>query len=339
MSKTTELPVDYSRPHQKSIDNPDLVTVLCPTRSRPDYLKSMISSLDNFAAVKELIDLWVLVDEDDRDTLALIETEWDTTIGINISWCVQKRPVTLADGLNSLWKKSSNGGIYVYISDHYRMMTPHWDVRLRDVFKTIPNDRFQVVQIEDELRESDDLIIWAISAEWANATGRFVPPYFPYWFIDMWIDHVATMVGRKVHAGIKVRPINEEAVGTHALWNLAYWMEYFHKLLFERVDEVDALLSAIYGPGTIDFEAAKTKAEMPMSHYEKWASTKIDQNKMSQIEQKYSGERNDPDARYLVAEEIARRYMDQMEPRIKKFTLARQLDLKQNLLKSSLGYE
>ncbi len=314
----------YIELHTKAIYDPDLITVLCPTRSRPEMLKQTIFSFDKLAIQSEKVDFWLLIDEDDTETLALIDGGELDGIGIKLSYHVGERPITLADGLNKLWQVSSNGGIYVYMSDHYQMLTDGWDAELRDTFNLGPEDRCQVVQIEDTLRGSDDLILWALSAEWVNIVGRFVPPYFPYWFIDMWIDHVAKMLDRKVGNSIFVKPINQGPVGTTRLWHLGYWYRFFQLLLFERMSEVETILHRIHGEDLIGYEKSKVNVESHLQQYEKWAASRIDENKIAQIESEHSREKSEPSELYMNAFKSAHQYFLEAQPQFEQFTQKRQ---------------
>ncbi len=317
---------NYTKLRPKPIDDPDLITVLCPTRSRPELLIKTITSFDKFTINKDKVEFWLLIDEDDLDTHSLIHGDLLDDIDIKLSYHIGERPITLADGLNKLWQVAANGGIYFYMSDHYQMLTAGWDIKLREIFKLGPKDRLQVVQINDEARESSDTIFWALSAEWANIVGRFVPPYFPFWFIDMWIDHVSIILDRKVESDIFVKSTNQGPIGTTRLWHLGYWYRLYQVLLFERMQEVEIILEAIYKKNPIGYETAKLGIERRFQEYDEWARSMIDGKKIAKIESDHSGERNTPNGLYLKAFQSAHQYFLKVQPEFKQFNLRKTQD-------------
>ena len=61
----------------KPTDHVDLINVLILTRERPEKLVRAIKSLENHAADKDNVELWIYVDDDDSVTHALIDSSWD----------------------------------------------------------------------------------------------------------------------------------------------------------------------------------------------------------------------------------------------------------------------
>ena len=325
----------------KPIDDPNFISVVLLTRGRPEILKKSISSLEENTSNKDLVDLWILADDDDTATLNLRESAWNQTIGLPIHWLVGERPPTLNAGLNKVWQLSTNAGIYLHYSDHYLMMTPGWDNLLRRTYDNGPNDRLSVAQIQDASRNSNDLVLWAESAEWANTIGRIVPPYFPYWFGDMWMDCVTTLVQRQVMTTIHMWNMKGKNSGhhgkhqTHSMWNLPFWMRYYNLLLIERIEEAEKILTAIHGAGTEAYRQARAVMETKLQMYEAQA-TAYDEKRMIQIEKFYSAEKGPPNERYLRSERNAKKHLQVLMPKIKKEKIRRILIYKQQYIENSL---
>ncbi len=307
----------------KPIDDPDLITILCPTRGRPDQLRKVAASLDDMSNEKSLVDLCVMVDDDDEATLTLVNSDWTKQFGIQISIYVSKRPTTLAEGLNDLWKNSSNGGIYAHFTDDYTMLTPGWDSRLRYIYDNGPDDRLMVSKIRDATRNPEEFVLWAKSAEWINAVGRFVPGYFPFWFTDAWIDEVAKLVGRMVDSGISMLPMEEVDIGTHNMWNLHFWFRYYQYLLCERTVEAQYLLAIIHGIDTDSYRQALSKMEQVLEEIDGKEPFTIDQ--LRRMENFNTLEKNPPHERYLRAEKAARERLIELAPEIKRQAAKRAL--------------
>lgn len=317
---------NYTITRAKPIDEPDLITVLCPTRSRPELLDKAVALIDRHTSRKDQVNICLLVDNDDLPTCSLIHSGWSEKFDIKVSCLIDDPTITLGDGLNKLWQSAPNGGIYVYMGDDHQMLTSNWDLTLRDTFDSGPKDRCLIAQIRDLRRTSEDLIIWAVTAEWLNTIGRFVPPYFPFWFIDMWVDHVSIMAGRKVKSGIEMESVGGEGHGTQNLWNLAYWYRFFHLLLFERVQEAHKILHNTGKNPTAAHSQTGLLAEHHLQNYENWAMSQIDERKLSQVQRDNLSGDSQPDERSKIAVALAHEYFQSVWPQIQKFGETRQID-------------
>ena len=310
----------YTLTKAKTIDDPDLITILCPTRSRPKLLDKAVDLIDKHTSRKDQVNMWLLVDNDDLQTCTLIQSGWSEKFGIKVSYLIDDPTITLGDGLNRLWQAASNGGIYMYMGDDHQMTTSNWDVTLRETFNSGPEDRFLIAQISDLHRDSDDLTIWAVTAEWLNKIGRFVPPYFPFWFIDMWVDHVSIMAGRKVMSGIQMKSAGGGGHGTQNLWNLRYWYRFFHLLLFERVQEVEKILHEIGRQTPTSYSQMALLAERHLQHYENWALSQISERHLLQVQGENLQGDAQPDERSKNAITFAHQYFQSVWPEIEKFS-------------------
>lgn len=332
---TDEWPIGYNTFHSKQIDNPDFITILCATRGRPDILKLAITSFDQTTFNKDLVDIWLLVDDDDSPTLEFLESGWPESVGLSMNWIVGERPRTLSAGLNALWRAASNAGVYLATADDHIMLTPGWDAHLRKIFNDGPDDRHLVAQITEVTRESDDLILWANSAEWSNTVGRLIPPYFPFWFWDMWIDQVSIMAGRKVQANVDMRPHSDEIAATGNMGNLKFWWDYFNLLFFERAKEAELLLAAIHGAGTDAYREALRATDHSRRFYEAEAANRPDENSVARIQALFSDKTKRRSKRLLLAEVDARLHLNMVKPEIHQSKMNRLLKYKQEALEDS----
>ncbi|MCD6074414.1 MAG: hypothetical protein K0Q70_1297 [Rhodospirillales bacterium] len=250
-----------------------------------------------------------MLDDDDAIMLDFIKSESLTAGSIRIEWSVAPRPPTLSAGLNRLWHSAKPAGIYLQTWDDYVMTTPAWDSRLREIFAALPDDRLAVVKIIDAARSSDDLILWAMSGEWANIAGQYMPPYFPFWFCDMWVDHVSSMAGRQIRSDVSARPIVQGVSPTMSMWNLPFWMRYYYALHDERVSEADKILKHIHGADLLEYLLARKDMELRAQHYLRMIESMLDEQRLRLIERRFSGDTpRPPDERYLRAETMARRH-------------------------------
>jgi hypothetical protein len=293
------------RPRQPSLDR---IVVLMPTRKRPDLVRRSIESFEASTEDRERTEIWVMVDDDDALTLDFIRSGW--TSRLKVEWSVGPRPACLSAGINDLWKASTLADIYVHVPDDHFVETPAWDTAVRRTFAQGPADRLVVAQIEVAERP-DELLCWASSAEWTRITGRFMPPYFPFWFTDLWTNYVSAMAGRQARSGVVVRPIEPDAQPTTAMWNLPFWMRFFHTLHEERVAEAEAILVAIHGSNAAAYAEARADMDARALQCESITAGLLDDEKLRVIERRYSNGRSEPDDRALRAEAAARTHLQQ----------------------------
>ncbi len=313
----------------KPVDDPERIVVLTPTRKRPEHLRRSVASLNAMAGGHAQIEQWLLVDDDDIETLALVNSDWIHELKITLKHHVAPRPTTLTEGINNLWYQSSNAGIYLVVTDDYEMLSDGWDEMLRDVYRTGPEARLMICKLRDATRPAEDFVLWAASAEWVNAVGRFLPDYFPFWYADAWTEQVALLAGRMIDPGINLAPFDEMDIGTHGMWNLPFWHRYFDYFMCESIEEAKYLLSLIHGAETNLYSQS-------LSHLEE-ALLELDQKQvftdvqLLRMEKFNSSETGPPTDRYLKAEAKAAQRLAALTPEIKEYLNKRTLEYKRQL--------
>ena len=70
------------------------------------------------------------------------------------------------------------------------------------------------------------------------------PLYFPHWFPDTWVDHVARMAGRHAKLPIVMYPIRGKG-RTKLMRNLPFWTRFFQLTLPEREEAARKLIATI----------------------------------------------------------------------------------------------
>ena len=245
----------------KPIDNPDHISLLLPTRGRPVMLQNLFDSIKETTLDKRLIDLWVYVDEDDELTRSFIDSKVWIKYGFDINWIVEEK-LNVGPGQldNELWKKcAANSGIYMGLADDYIFVTKHWDEVVRQAFRRYP-DRILLAYPEDPVAPGVVTFV-ILSAEWLNISGRLFPEYFPFWFVDAWIDQVAQMIQRKVKLDMRMEPQGGKGK-TQGMKNLVFWDRFFDNMLDERINEADALRRAIYPPESQEYQKSVQEAQV-----------------------------------------------------------------------------
>jgi tetratricopeptide (TPR) repeat protein len=243
----------------KPVANPDHVCVLIPTRGRPDGLRSVFANFRDTVAVKELLDIWLYVDDDDEVTLEYIESGAWRDCGCAVNWHVAPAKNSMGEMFNELWQCStSNAGIYFPFLDDYLIVTPGWDELLRSCFNRSP-DGIALGYAIDPTAQAHQIILPIASAAWLNVMGYFISDRFYYWFGDMWLDEVAQMVDRKTLIPIRVHAPAGKGK-TPRMRNLPFWCNYFFATLEERFAEACRILEEIHAGDPQGLQAARERA-------------------------------------------------------------------------------
>lgn len=230
----------------KGISDKNKISMLMPTRGRPEKLDAALRQFDATVHHHHLFDAWIYVDEDDGITREYIDSGCWKNMGYKVNWVIKPGTLTIGQMCNTLWQQcTTNSGIYLPFVDDYAMQTPCWDDILRSTFDQFP-DRIGLAHIPDTNNDHDDVTILALSAEWLNAVGYVLTEYFVTWYDDIWLGEISKMVGRI----IKV-PIVVEASGGRGnsprLRNLKFWNHFYMNLLDERIDAANRIYEIITG--------------------------------------------------------------------------------------------
>ena len=300
----------------KPTDHVDLINVLILTRERPEKLVRAIKSLENHAADKDNVELWIYVDDDDSVTHALIDSSWDNDIGFRIHWHIGTRLITHGDGFSEIWQISSNAGFYLGFADDYEVTTPSWDYIIRESFRNLPSDRIAVGYLSDPLVPEGSMTVMVATTEWVNQVGHFVVPHFPYWFGDKWLQQIAEMVDRKYYIPVDLYPLDGKKGKTYRLWDLSFWTRFFHLLLAERVGTARWIIGELTDDNSIARKQAIEFMYEKIEEYEEEAENEPSTDKQLAHQLAFTAEGNDKNKTYLLALHRAQEHLEAMTPHI-----------------------
>ncbi|MDB9518284.1 hypothetical protein PN466_15155 [Roseofilum reptotaenium CS-1145] len=229
----------------KPIDNPQHISILFPTRNRTHYLDNLFDSLEENTGKKELVDIWIYVDHDDLVTIDYLESGVKEKYSFAIHYVVGDRTVSQGEMSNILREKCTiHPGIYGIGGDKLLFITPGWDKLIREEFNKYP-DRIAFVSVTDSHHGEHFGAYGFLSAEWLNQTGEFLTEYFPAWGGDLWINQIASMIGRNIQLDIKI-DLQGGKGKTARLRNWLFWKRFFNDTLMERVEQAEQLRRVIY---------------------------------------------------------------------------------------------
>lgn len=188
VDETTTNPIHSPLP---PIPNP-LISLLTPSRGRPNDLADMMHSAISTASDPSAIEFCVVVDTDDPT--------WSAYISV-----ISAQPnIRYADGsttMSDLWNHAfaiSTGSILMVCADDLRFRTVGWDALVRTALSYYP-DEIVLVYGSDGIADQRMATHPFVPRRWAEVIGRFSPPYFVSDYVDLWMHEVAKGINRDVY--------------------------------------------------------------------------------------------------------------------------------------------
>jgi hypothetical protein len=162
-----------------------MISLLVPTRKRPERLRVMIDSVKRTANVMPQILCYLTPDDESYNWADYAPTQF--IVGPRL---------TMSDLWNALIPYAS-GDIFMLCADDVIFRTPGWDVEVEKTFQAVP-DKILLAFCDDGGPSGKTFSsLPFISRRWVEVVGYFTGPGFSADFSDTWPHDVAHMIGRK----------------------------------------------------------------------------------------------------------------------------------------------
>lgn len=166
-----------------------MISILCPTRGRPDSMQRMVTSARKTATVPTGIEFIFYIDDDDAASYAMAER-------LDVKSIVGPR-IILSEMWNACWMESSDD-IFMHCGDDIIFRSDGWDSEVIDAFERVP-DKIVLVHGRDGYQDANLATHGFYHRRWTDALGYLVPPYFSSDYNDLWGTEVADMIGRRTY--------------------------------------------------------------------------------------------------------------------------------------------
>jgi hypothetical protein len=208
------------------------------TRNRPQLLKMTVDkTLANMA--REDTILFVAIDADDTATIAEV-MNWEAHPQLTLS--IKEREDTVAEKWNRVLADEP-ADAYLVMTDYAPLATKGFDQIILDAVALFPDG---IGVVCNDLANLSFPKGQVVTSKLAELMGYIYPPYFPYWFVDHWLDDIAKMTGRMVYADFRVdvsaRP------GTMEMREPGYWATVYDALVSVRHEQANAIIAALQEP-------------------------------------------------------------------------------------------
>jgi len=185
-----------------------MISILCPSRSRPELAKRMVDSvLKNPGCNIEII---LYLNDDDPLLDQYINNIKNATIIVgpdqstSYSW--------------NLMAKKASYDILFLIGDDTMVETDNWGPLIIREFDKVPDKILMVAPKAGSLGKTKCPHFF-LHKNWVNALGYYLPPHFYHHYVDHWIRDIAVSLRRYVHLENFVMPIiknvNDEVINRY----------------------------------------------------------------------------------------------------------------------------
>lgn len=164
------------------------ISLLLPTRQRPDNLLRFYESAMSTAEDPDSVEVVCYIDEDDNSydhiefpNLVKVRgnRKHDDIVNLSVMW-------------NKCWNEAT-GDIFGHMGDDIVFRTIGWDTAVREAINARPGKIAFVWcnDYSDESNRNDFGTHGFVHRNWTDVIGRFVPPYFASDYNDTWFNDVS----------------------------------------------------------------------------------------------------------------------------------------------------
>jgi hypothetical protein len=165
--------------------------------------------------------------------------------------------------------QEAQGDIVGWGSDDVVCETQHWDEITRDAIGEA-DIGFWRPRIRGQASDTVAAYLFmpkTFEERIRRAQGFVVPPFFPYWFGDTWLDDIAVLIARRHEMAWSYRPSGNGL--TRGMRDLPFWTGYFNALRPARLNAAVAIVGDETVRPMVEFIAAMARFEFDPSLFER----------------------------------------------------------------------
>lgn len=169
-----------------------MISILSPTRKRPNHIKNLIQSIHDTADDMSDLELVLYIDEDDNSYDELLLEDH----GITIKY-IKGPKIVISD----MWNKCcdiATGPIYHHASDDFLYRSKSWDSLVKQHFEN-SIDKIILLYGRDGHQDANLGTLSFLHENWVKTVGYLVPGFFDVDWCDTWINDVSHGIGRRVY--------------------------------------------------------------------------------------------------------------------------------------------
>jgi hypothetical protein len=177
-----------------------MISLLLPTRKRPNNVKRLVDSLINTTSNINDIELYFYIDDDDNVSLELISKISNTinTKAIQGTYMSEHRTPTWY--MQNELVKACTGPIFFYGADDVVFRTKNWDVVINKLYNNY-EDKILLAYAPDGFQGGAIPVATHgfLHKNWVDIIGYLFPPVFNVAYNDTWITEVSETIKRRTY--------------------------------------------------------------------------------------------------------------------------------------------
>jgi hypothetical protein len=146
--------------------------------------------------------------------------------------------------------------VYLPMADYCPHITPGFDTRILEAASLFPDGIGVVYNHMANLSFPD---VNGVTHGLAMKMGYLYPPYFPYWFVDHWVDDIVKLIGRISFADVVLD--KSKRPGTHDRRDVAWWATFYDAGVIHRRNLARSIIESE------DFLEPEWRKKLLMSDY------------------------------------------------------------------------
>ena len=192
------------------------LTINLCTRGRPELLLHTVEeTLRNMVLPSTVF--MISVDHDDQKTIDILPR---LPADRRLRPVIGQREDSLGGKYNRALQAPAD--LYLAMVDYAPHVTPGFDAKVLEAAALFPDN---IGVVYNHLANASFPQINGITHGLAKRMGFIYPPYFPYWFIDHWLDDVARLIDRISFADVYID--TSRRPGTQELRELVFWANFY----------------------------------------------------------------------------------------------------------------
>lgn len=169
-----------------------MISLICPTRYRPDGFSAMVESAYLSADDPSQVQVVAYIDDDDPRLGDYRNTDHQLVVALIVG-----QRCTLSDAWNRA-AAVADGDVVMLAADDLRFRSWGWDRMVADAAAGFP-DGIGLMYGRDGHADERMATHPFVTRRWVETVGRFTAPYFAADYVDLWLHDVAKRIGRAVY--------------------------------------------------------------------------------------------------------------------------------------------
>lgn len=210
------------------------LSISLASRGRPDLLIPTIKTTLTNMALADTRMVVCLDTDDDRGVTNLPDDP-------RVIYSVKPQEDSLGEKYNRVLSIAP-ADVYLVMVDYAPHVTPGFDRKILRAAEIFPDD---IGIIYNHLANLSFPGMNAVTAPLAELMGGIYPPWFPYWFVDHWLDDIGRMIGRITFVDVEID--THRRPGTRYMREPALWATLYDALKGERREIAERIMSVMWG--------------------------------------------------------------------------------------------